>query len=45
MYELFKNCTSLIFVDMSYVDSSNTTSYEDMFNGCSSLKNINLGDI
>ncbi len=37
---MFANCTSLIYVDMSYVDFSEATDLSYMFYGCISLKYI-----
>ena len=40
--ECFRSCISIIFLDLSNLDSSDVTDMSYMFSGCSSLKEINL---
>ncbi len=41
---IFKECSSLEYIDLSEWDTSNLTSLFEMFRNCSSLKTIVLGD-
>lgn len=43
-YLMFYNCSSLTYLDLSCWDTSNVTSMYDMFNGCSRLQTVTLGD-
>lgn len=42
MTEMFRDCTSLIKLDLSIFDTFNVTKMNYMFSGCKSLPNINL---
>ncbi len=44
MYAMFKNCSSLITVDLNNLDTSKVTSMSDLFYGCSSLTNLNINN-
>lgn len=39
---LFKQCSNLISVDISDIDTSRASSFEEMFYGCTSLKTVDL---
>ena len=41
---LFKNCTSLVGLNLSNFNTQNVTDMDSMFNGCSSLTNLNLSN-
>lgn len=41
----FEGCTSLGYIDLSQLDSSNVQTYESMFAGCTQLNNPNLNNI
>lgn len=42
MGQMFYNCSSLISLDLSPLDTSNATSMNHMFYNCRSLKNLDL---
>ena len=42
MGNLFKNCSSLTYVNLTNVDTSQTTNLGNMFTNCSSLTSLNL---
>ena len=42
MGNLFKNCTSLVYVNLTNVDTTLTTNFGDMFTNCSLLTSLDL---
>src|SRR5690554_1407431 len=45
MTNLFRDCSSLTYVDLSGLDTSSVTNMEGMFYGCSSLTSVNLSGL
>ena len=43
--KMFYGKTKLTQIDLSYLDTSNTTTMDSMFNGCSGLKEVNLSGL